>query len=95
MSFLELIGLVAAWATILGVFLTYYGIRNNKILKEESKGIRDILIKISEGQIKISEGQEETRREMAEAFKKMDNTLREIANLIVSESEKTRQAIKA
>jgi hypothetical protein len=36
-------------AAILGVFLTIYGMINNKTLKEESRLTREILLRIEEG----------------------------------------------
>ncbi|MFH1648454.1 MAG: hypothetical protein ABIA11_01820 [Patescibacteria group bacterium] len=81
MSFWELLALVGVMATILGVFLTIYAVINNKTLKEESRGIREILSRIEQGQT-------EARKEMAEAIKF-------IAQLIKTEGEKTREAIKA
>ncbi len=49
MSFWQLLGLVSAMATILGVFLTIYGIINNRTLKEEFRITREILLRIDQG----------------------------------------------
>jgi len=64
------------------------------MLIEESKSTKEILLRIEQNQT-------EARKEMAEAFKKMDETLlkisqgqEQIARLIASEAEKTRQAVK-
>ncbi len=81
MSFWELLGVVSAMATILGVFLTIYGVINNRTLKEEFRITRDMLAR-------IDQGQQEARKEMAEALKYL-------ADLIRAEGERTRQAVRA
>ena len=81
MSFWELLGVVSAMATILGVFLTIYGVINNRTLKEEFRITRDMLAR-------IDQGQQEARKEMAEA-------IRYLADLIRAEGERTRQAVRA
>ncbi len=81
MSFWELLGVVSAMATILGVFLTIYGVINNRTLKEEFRITRDMLAR-------IDQGQQEARNEMAEAIKY-------VAALIRAEGERTRQAVRA
>ncbi len=81
MSFWELLGLVSAMATILGVFLTIYGVINNRTLKEEFRITRDMLAR-------LDQGQQEARKEMAEAIKYL-------ADLIRAEGERTRQTIRA
>jgi len=80
MNFWELVAIVSVMATILGVFLTIYAIINNRTLKEEAKSIREILAVMGQGQT-------EARKEMAEA-------VRFVAQLIRTEGEKTREAIK-
>ena len=81
MSFWELLALVSAMATILGVFLTIYGFINNRTIREESRHTREILAG-------IEQGQSEARREMAEA-------VRYLGELVHTEAEKTRQVIQA
>lgn len=81
MGFWEALGQVSVTATILGVFLTIYGLINNRTLKEESRNTREILSR-------IEQGQSEARKEMAEAIKYL-------AQLLVAETEKTREDIKA
>lgn len=81
MSFWELLGVVSAMAIILGVFLTIYGVINNRTLKEEFRITRDMLAR-------IDQGQQEARKEMAEAMKYL-------ADLIRAEGERTRQAVRA
>lgn len=81
MGFWEALGQVSVTATILGVFLTIYGLINNRTLKEESRNTREILSR-------IEQGQSEARKEMAEAIKYL-------AQLIVAAAEKTREDIKA
>jgi hypothetical protein len=99
MSFWELLALTGTMATIFGVFLTIYGLINNRTIREESRSTREILSRIEQGQTeesrsireilsRIEQGQTEARKEMAEAIKYL-------AQLIVSEGEKTREAIKA
>jgi hypothetical protein len=43
MSFWQVLGLVSAMATILGVFLTISGVINNRTLKEEFRLTREML----------------------------------------------------
>ena len=73
--------LVGTMATILGVFIAIYGMINNRTLKEEARGLREILLR-------IEQGQNEARREMAEAIKRL-------GELIVLEGERTREAVRA
>lgn len=93
MSFWELLALVSASVTILGVFLAIHVRMNNKLLKEESRHTREILERMEKEHA-------EARKEMAETLRRMDETLREvargqerIAHLIVAEGEKTRQVV--
>jgi len=81
MSFWQMLGLVSAVATILGVFLTIYAIINNRTMKEEFRLTREILSG-------IQNGQNEARKEMAEA-------IRYLADLIRAEGERTRLVIRA
>jgi hypothetical protein len=79
-------------ATILGVFLTVYALINNRTLKAESSNTREILREgfqsTKEILLRIEQGQEEARREMAEA-------IRYLAQLLVQEGARTREAIQA
>jgi hypothetical protein len=63
-------------------------IKQPRIIKEESKSVREILVGISQGQNEMRKETAKARREMAEAIKFL-------GQLIVSESEKTRQMIKS
>jgi len=81
MSLWEAMALVGTMATILGVFITIYGIINNRTLKAEAQGIREILLR-------MEQGQSEARREMAEAIERL-------GQLIVVEGERTREAVRA
>ena len=81
MSLWEAMALVGTMATILGVFITIYGIINNRVLKAEAKSLREILLR-------IEQGQDEARREMAGAIQRL-------GELIVLEGEKTRDAVRA
>ena len=98
MNFVQLIAVAGTMASILGVFLAAHARYNNKLVKEESRHTREILTR-------IEEGQKEARKEMAEAFRKMEETLRKmdeghretikyLADLIRSEGDRTRQAIR-
>ena len=49
MSFWEAVALVGTMATILGIFITIYGLINNRVLKEEAKSIREILDRMDRG----------------------------------------------
>jgi hypothetical protein len=88
MSFWELLGLVSAMSAILGVFLTIYGLINNRTLKEHFKTTREEFKVTREMIARIDQGQQEARKEMAEAIKYL-------ADLIRAEGESTRQAIRA
>ena len=79
MAFWEAVTIAGLVATIMGAFLTIYGIFNNKTLKEESRNTREILDR-------IGRGQEEARKEMA-------NAIDRLAQLIVQEGERTRHVI--
>jgi hypothetical protein len=95
--------LVGTMATILGVFITIYGIINNRTLKAEAKNVREILLGeakstkeiileetrgIREILLRIEQGQDEARREMAEAIKYL-------ADLIHMDGERTREVVRA
>ncbi len=88
MSFWELIAVAGTMAIVLGVFLTAYGLINNRTLKEESRHTREILDR-------IERGQEELRRESAEARKEMAEAIKALGELIRHEGERTRQAVRA
>lgn len=79
MSIWDLITISGTSATVLGVFLTFYAWINNRILRREGQAIREILNR-------MDERQQEARKEMAEALKR-------IAELIVAEGERTREAV--
>jgi uncharacterized protein (DUF3084 family) len=106
-------------ATILGVFLTIYGILNNRVMRAAVESIRDLIREFRQETVelldRIERGQEElrretaelrretaklrrevakTRREVAEARREMAEAIKYVASLIVSESERTRQAIR-
>lgn len=87
MSFLELLGLAGTMVTVMGVFLTYYGLINNRTIKEESRATREILLRIEQGQaearkearetlFRIEEGQSQARTEMAEAIRYLADLIR-------------------
>lgn len=63
MNFWEALALVGTSATILGVFLTVYGIINNRILKNESKLTREM---IKETSAEISKMIKEMGQEIAQ-----------------------------
>lgn len=81
MSIWDLITISGTSATILGVFLTFYALINNRTLRREGQAIREILNR-------MDERQQEARKEMAEALKR-------IAELIVVEGDRTREAISS
>jgi uncharacterized membrane protein (DUF106 family) len=107
MSFWELLALVGTMAIILGVFLTFYALINNKTLKEESKLTRETIASLIKEEAKntrdmldrMEERQIEARKETRELFERIEKEQIEsrkyIADLIVSEGEKTRQAVKS
>jgi hypothetical protein len=96
-------------ATIMGFFLTVYALINNRTLKAEAKGIRDILLAEAQANrellSRIERGQEETRREGVESRKDMAQTLadsrremadaiKHVADLVTREGEATRAALR-
>ena len=110
MGFWQLLTLGGTMATILGVFLTFYAMINNRTLKEESKNTREvlleeskntreILLRIEQGQAEARKENEEARREvaqvMAEARKEMAEAIKGLGGLIRSEGEQTRDVIRA
>src|SRR3990172_4188472 len=95
MSFWELLALVSAMATIMGVFLTIYATLNNRGLKEESSHTREILLRMEQGQQSIQKDMAEARQDMAEARREMAEAIKYVADLIRMEGEHTRQAIRA
>ena len=88
---MELFGIAV---TILAAVLTYQGWKNGRWMKMAHQDTQDL---IRQTQDLIRQTQDLVRqmhKDMIEAFLKMDDTLREIARLIVAEGERTRQAIK-
>jgi len=73
--------------TILAAVLTYVAWNNGRWMKQAHKDTLTILVRIEEGQA-------EARKEMAEARKEMAEAIKYLGSLIISESEKTRQAIR-
>ena len=74
----ELIAVAGTMASIFGIFLTIYGVINNRTLKETARHTeelisamgrenREILLRIEEGQAEIRKAQEETRKAQEEA----------------------------
>jgi len=103
MSLWEAMALVGTMATILGVFITLYGIINNRTLKGEARIVREILLGESKSTkeiileetrglreilLRMEQGQNEARREMAGAIQRL-------GELIVLEGEKTRETVRA
>jgi predicted amino acid-binding ACT domain protein len=66
-----------------------------EIIKAESRSVREILGRIDQGQNEMRREMAEARREMAEARREMAEAITFLGQLIVLESEKTRQAIKS
>ena len=95
MSFWELLALVSAMATIMGVFLAIYAMLNNRLLKEESAHTREILARMEQGQQNVQKEVAEARREMAEARHEMAEAIKYLADLIRIEGDRTRQAVRA
>lgn len=104
MTFTQLLALAGMMVTILGVFLTFYAIINNRTLKEESRLTRQILDRMEQGQKEFREesrkgheefirSHEEFRKSHEEFRKSHEDNIRYIATLIASEGEKTRHAI--
>jgi len=101
-SFWELLALVSAMATIMGVFLAIYATINNRLLKEESAHTREILLRMEQGQQSIQKDMAEARQdmaearhEMAEARHEMAEAIKYLADLIRLDGERTRQAVRA
>jgi hypothetical protein len=99
MSFWEAMSVGGFMATILGVFLTAYAIINNRTLKAESSNTREILKEgfqsTREMLLRIEQGQEEIAHALSEARREMAEALRYLAQLIVQEGARTREAIQA
>ena len=95
MGFWELFALVFSMATIMGVFLTVYGVINNHLLKEESAHTREILARMEQGQQRMEQGQQNVQKEVAEARREMAEAIRYLADLVRIEGERTRQAVRA
>ena len=102
MSFWEMLALVSAMATIMGVFLTIYAMLNNRLLKEESAHTREILARmehgqqrLEEGQQRMEQGQQNIQKEMAESRREMAEAIKYVADLVRGEGERTRQALRA
>ncbi len=96
--------------TILAVVITYLAWRNGRWMKQSHQDTVDLIKQLHQNAMdwmrqthgdvvalldRIEKGQNETRKEVVEARKEMAESIRYLAQLIVSESEKTRQEIKA
>ncbi|MDI6735658.1 MAG: hypothetical protein QME42_05620 [bacterium] len=88
MNLWESLALVGTAATILGIFLTIYGVVNNKTLKYETKLTREAM----------AEESKLTREAMAEESKLTQKMIKEtteylakyLGNLIVADGNRTR-----
>lgn len=78
---MELFGIVVA---IFSGILTYQTWKNGRWMKQTHEDTKEL----------IKEESRLTREMIAKISEKMDDTLKEIAHLIVAEGEKTRQAVK-
>jgi len=87
MSITEFIAVAGTTSTILGIFLTLYGIIKNKVLKSQSNLIREEIKAIRE-EIKA------VREEIKEFRKETKIELRKIAELIVADGERTRELVR-
>ncbi len=87
MSFIEALALVGTASTILGIFLTAYGIINNKTLKKESRLTREEIKAIREA---IGEEVKVTRETVT---KMIQETTKYLADLIVAQGGKVRTEI--
>ena len=95
MSFWDLLALMIAMATIMGVFLTIYAMINNRVLKEESAHTREILARMEQGQQRMEQGQQNVQKEVAESRREMAEAIKYLADLIRMEGDRTRQAVRA
>ena len=99
MSLWEAMALVGTMATILGVFITIYGIINNRTLKAEAKSIREILLEETRGireiLLRMEQGQNETRLQIEQSRREMAEAIKYVADLIHLEGERTREAVRA
>ena len=99
MSFWELLALVSAMATIMGVSLTIYAMVNNRLLKEESAHTREILARMDRehGEIlsRMEQGQQNLQKEAIETRREMAEAIKYLAELIRSEGDRTRQVVRA
>lgn len=71
MGFLEIITLGGTMGTILGVFLTFYAIINNRALKNESRLTRESLKEARESVINIIKEESRLTRESIESQSKL------------------------
>ncbi|MEK6591195.1 MAG: hypothetical protein AABZ11_11025 [Nitrospinota bacterium] len=93
MSFWESLAFSVTMATMLGVFLTIYGMINNKTLKVESKNTRDIITEFRKEMIGEAKNTKEILERITQLIASEGEKIDRIAQLIVSEGEKTRQTI--
>ncbi|MBI4549214.1 MAG: hypothetical protein HY707_14630 [Ignavibacteriae bacterium] len=84
--------LFAVAITVLSVILTYQAWWNGRWMKQAHQDTLSLLAKMEMGQEEGRKEVAEVKKDVAEGFKKMDDTLREIAHLVVAEGERTRQA---
>lgn len=78
MSFWEVLALVGTSATILGVFLTVYGIINNRTLKNESRLTREMIKET------VAETREMIKETAAEISKMISESTKYLGQLIVN-----------
>lgn len=76
----------ASMATVLGIFVGFYALINNRVIKSEMAANRMLLEKIEQGQERIALGQEDFKKSFTEAIKYL-------GDLIVADGERTRRVI--
>ncbi|MEW6608271.1 MAG: hypothetical protein AB1414_12655 [bacterium] len=87
MNLWEALALVGTAATILGIFLTVYGVVNNKTLKNETKLTRETIVEESKLTREAIKEEGKLTREM------IKETTEYLGKLIVADGDRTRWAM--
>lgn len=80
-------------ATVLGIFVGFCAMINNRVIKSEMAANRMLLEKIEQGQERIALGQEKIAMGQEDFKKSFTEAMKYLGDLIVADGERTRRVI--
>lgn len=94
MGLWEAVALVGTMATILGVFITIYGLINNRMLKQEAKNTQDLIEReVTRTQELMESGAKRTQEIIQEQARSTDAQAKSTRELIQEENRANREIL--